>query len=85
MGRYVFNQRKLFLMKQWYADNISNEEISMVRLQFIRMLIHNIESIYEENGERDIHLLSNLMGAFHHHCRHFEDFPFKRGWALNES
>ena len=83
--KYVFNERKLFLMKQWYADNITNEEVGMTMLQFIRMLIHNIETIIEEDGMRDIYLLSHLMGAFHNNCRHFKDFPFKRGWALNES
>ena len=86
MGRYVFNERKLFLLKQWYANNANNdEEIGMSLLLFIRMLIGSMEAIIEENGMRDIYHLSHLMGAFHDNCRHFKDFPFKRGWALNES
>ena len=80
--RRKFSEKKLKMLKQWYADNIKNDEIKL-ELQVVRMLIHQLDEFYYETERPDYEMLERLMGSFTYVCRQFPDFPFHRGWNLN--
>ena len=79
-----FSEKRFRKIKQWYADNIRNDEIADI-LMTVRFLIHQMEEVYEENDPRNNETLDTYCRAFNSICRHLPDYPFYRGWALNES
>mgnify|MGYP003112696725 CR=1 FL=1 len=80
-----FTEKRLKMIKQWYADNITNDEITDI-LMTVRFLIHQMEEIYEEDDHPSFYeTLDMYCVAFNQICRHLPDYPFYRGWNLNES
>jgi len=84
INRAVFNEIKLELVRQWYENNLNDEDKELV-LYHVKILINQMEYHYYEDNHPtpDWLMLSRLMYSFHYITKQFEDYPFYTGWAFD--